>query len=283
MAQFSNPNNLSVLQRLRSRTNFTTPRSSRERDIETGDDRFGPTQGELNATQQAENVGVQEASGGAFGHSRSREDIRQDAMHSMRRSLGLGAIEHEQQLAEKVVPAQIKGQFDVEAARVNAEAAGTRQQTQEDSILERLRLRDDATAGRQAATREGQFARQEDAQQFKVDNPTGAQGVVPQGLYQQLQEAQEARSGPLMRKFGFGGAAEESHENALMNLLDRQGNLQDTTTIARDLQKYPGSLQERMSALAADPTLGLDEGDIAFLQNLSPYQLQYLELKLGAE
>lgn len=256
--------------------------SSRPRDVvptsrfgDAGQAQFEPSEFELRDAQRAETEASRTPGGATF--TPSRESLRKDAMQRLRRGLALGQIEHGQALERDVIPAQVKGAFDVEAARVSAEAAEARAEASSNNILERLLLRNDATAGRQDVTQEGLDRRQESGQQFKLENPTGSQGVVPQGLFQALTEAEGARpTSGIGRMFDFGGAKANAFESALTNVLDRQGSLDDLIGVSGDLQQFEGSLDERIGQLIERSPAFAD-----YLRGLDLRERQYLELKLG--
>lgn len=109
------PNALSTLQRLKSLTNVGA-QSNRGLDIATGADVFGPTDSELEDQQNAD-ADKGEATTG-YGFSDSKDNLREDAMAKVRRSLAQADVASRARIAEASAPKQVEGEYGLAKTRL---------------------------------------------------------------------------------------------------------------------------------------------------------------------
>ena len=122
-----------------------------------------------------------------------------------------------------------------------------------------------------------QNTRQEDAQTFKQENPTGVASAtaVPAQLYKNITDAQNTYGGvmsKLGRMVGMNGGYTQL-QSALTAALDRKGTLQEVDEVAGRLAGVAGNTVDEKIA----------NSGIASLQQLDPYERQYLQLKMGVK
>jgi hypothetical protein len=260
-------NGLEVLQRLRSISNMTPTGNAyldkRRGQIATGEDELAPSDLEQLQTQLAlDKEGV----------SVSRDQVRDAGIQQLKQRLGLMGRQHQMDMEKETAPEIIRGEYGVRSAEAAARAAA-----------DRLKFSADATAGRQEdnqraimerldKTQGGLNTRQEDNQQFKVEHPNaGATTMVPAQLYDAVNKARAAMPGNPLTKLLNGKSANAALEGALANVLDRKGTIKFMPDVLSRLQGVQGgSIDERIQA-TGDPAM----------QNLDPYERQYLALKLG--
>jgi hypothetical protein len=191
-----------------------------------------------------------------------------------------------QKLQQMLLPAQVKGQYDVQAARENATAASARAQASENAARERAQMTADAVNARQTAGfTQGDKAR-EDEQAAKAAAAAAlaalrAQQGVPAPISKALQDARAGYEGvhpmnSLLRMFGQTPNADTRYEQSLTDVLSRQGALENVQKASALLGRYPGeTLDAKLAAMQADPQAPFDVTD------LSDYERQYLTLKMG--
>ena len=111
----------------------------------------------------------------------------------------------------------------------------------------------------------GQGERQEDRQQFEVENPNVSRRGVTQGTLTQLQKTREALPGNPVSRYLFGRQANERLLGALSSVLEQRGTL--------------GAVSKAAQALKAGEQLNAEEQQ--WLQSLGPYEQEYLKLLTG--
>lgn len=112
----ANPASLSVLQRLQGLSNVGSL-GKRGLDVASGLDDLGPTDGELE-DQQNQDASQGEATTG-YGFSDSKENLRDEAMQKLKRTLMMSDMESRAKQAEAAAPKRIEGEYGLEKARID--------------------------------------------------------------------------------------------------------------------------------------------------------------------
>lgn len=270
MPQFPQPNPMGSLQtllRMKSPTNLAAPRSQNELDVLTGNDQWMPEgdSPELKVAQE----GLARQTGMGF----SRDALRGDILSKIKQKLGLQQIEHEQDLESKIQPEIVRGEYGVRAATEAGRAAADRLQYTQGQINSRAEQNQAAIMDRLQATQNGLNTRQEDSQTFRAEHPSGAAATVPAQLYKGVETARggyDGVTGKLGRMIGLDGGR-SGLETALTAVLDRKGTLAEVHGVLPVLSKVPGATIDEK----------IVNSGIEGLQQLDPYERQYLQLKLG--
>lgn len=205
-------------------------RTPRELDILTGDDRFEPTELEQLETQ----LDIM----GDTGIGVPRETIRSSGLQALKRKLGLEQVEHEQQLERAVVPARVKGEYDVRAQTESAKAAMDRLTANAASIAERQQALQDRVDVRTGRTQEALDVRQ----QSRLDAQTGRQQAgrrinpsVLNTLARLRGQSEAGEPGTISSFFGaknkYRGALDQAVQNAIVN----SGATADEQNVARKI------------------------------------------------
>ena len=188
---------LAQLLKLQSPTNVGAL-SSRGLDIASGMEDFAPTESELGTMQEQDTL-----QSGPYGYSAPKEEYRADSMSKIKRMLGLGQIQHQQQLAEKTQPEIIKGEYGVRAAAEAAKAAEARRGANEAAMASRQDQMIAAIGGRQDKTIANQGALQEDQQAFKGGQVNAtAMGAIARERQHLADEIRKGEPNALFKMFG---------------------------------------------------------------------------------
>lgn len=256
---------LATLLKLRSATNVSGIPTNRGLDVATGMDEFEPTEQELMDAQSTPTTS------GPYQVFKSRDSIRDNAMQTLRRTMGLQAQEHEREMEGKLKPIQERGRYDVQVAQEETKAAEAARRSNQDAILERQREARDFQAQQNELNRANAAALQEDRQAAAAAG--GSQNPIPATMYGAAEKARGTFNSPMSRlgrMVGLGGGA-DAYESSLTNILDRKGTLAEVQEVLGVLQGVQGgSIDERIA-----------NSGVAGLQQLDPYERQYLALKLG--
>jgi hypothetical protein len=257
---------LAVLQKLRSVSNMNPTGDNyfdkRKQQIVGGEDALAPAPLEQLQTQLElgdQGIGV------------SRDQISDSGISLLRRKLGLQAIQHQQEMEKETQPEIIKGEYGVRAQEAGAKALADRLKFNSDATSARQEDNQAAIMARLDKTIGAQGARQEDAQQYKTDH-TPAPAVNP-ALYSAVQKAQTGYGGMLSKiTRGLGGdGGRQALTAALTAVLDKKGTLPHMGGVADVLKQAPGATIDERIVNAGIPGL----------QQLDPYERQYLALTLG--
>lgn len=249
------PNALSVLKNFMGRSNVAKIPTSVLPDAQGyGDMLPGADSPELKIAQEQ----IAKETGMGF----SRDALRGNVLDSLRKQLGLQDIEHQQTMERVTAPQEIQGRYGVEAARVkgiaDAETQNRYDQRQQALFGQQRKLQEDS----QAATRG-----------LKEDFPASGATTIPNQLYAGVTKARGEMPTNALTKWWKGGQANSNLEGALTALLDRKGTLSDLNdpALLGMLQNAPGAtIDER-----------INNAGQSGLQQLDPYERQYLQLKLG--
>ncbi len=262
------PNPLATLLRLQSPSNMNSTGDSyldrRRSDIVSGMDEFAPSELEQLTTQNQL---------GDSGLGVSRDLIRQ---HGIQKGIE-GARAQQEKLRQLLLPAQIKGQYDVAAAEAQGKAAGDRLRYSQNEQNARQAAQIAAMGGRQetgidAATEAAKLKAAADAAKQQA---TIAARPIPAGIQKGVDTARGRYEGmgnnPLSRMI-FGNEREAGYTTALEQALSTHP--EDFQALQGDfatLQSIPGAtLAERIAATGAQDTL-------------NPYERAWLQLKLGVK
>lgn len=187
---------LQTLMRMQSPSNMTPTDDpfvdKRRAAILSGeDDLLAPSDDELIGAQSDPGVGVVGSPGG-YTATLSRDSLRDTAMGTLRKKLGLQEIAHKQDLESKILPEQVKGQYQIRAAQESAKALGDRLAYSQNAQDQRSQQNQAAIMDRLNTSLGAQQARQDDAQQFKAGqvNPTAMAAIARerQALATQVQK-----------------------------------------------------------------------------------------------
>lgn len=251
---------LAALLKMRSPANIGAAPGQRGLDIATGMDAFEPTEGELIAEQAANPMVSGEPRTGQFLNFRSRDSIRDDAMASTKRALGMADIAHRQKVEQVERPVRLKGEYDLAAADRNIQAEQIARTAQQDAIRERQEEGRAFTASQNDLNRAQQTMLQNDRQAN-----TSAVRVPTQGVLSELQKARQAMpQNPLTRMLS-GGAANERLRGALGNVLEQKGLLQRATAMVQDA-RAEGLSADDFAGQAAQNGITLDPAEVEFIR-----------------
>ena len=260
MPQWSPQHFTDTLRRLRPPT--TDPYVTRRTDeIYSGLDDMIPEAGSADIRQ------LQDESGGRY----SRDSIRAGGIANLRQLLKRGQIEHGQVMEREGQ----RGQFQLEGQKQAAQIAADRFDATQEASDRRFEASQAGQDRRQERQIAAAMSRQDDAQDFKVNNPTATRAAVPGQMYDAINKAEKALPTNPLTRFFYGTKANAQYEQTLANYLDRKGELEDAQAVLSRLGRYQGSLDERIAASQADPNFEYD------LSTLDPYTRKYLALKLG--
>lgn len=168
------------------------------------------------------------------GWAPSRDRIQQSTIGDLRQKFGVMDAEHSNQRELET----LKGQFDIQGQREAAKAAAEQARIGQENMMARQIAAQEATDRRLDKTIGAQGARQEDAQQFRVENPPARQSTIPAEMYKALDKAQvlyKGEVGGLSRLFGQDGGKKQL-DSALTNFLSRAGELEDALEAVNHIQ-----------------------------------------------
>jgi len=270
------PNALRALLGMQALSNQATPGvdpfvAKRRAQIYSGEDALANSEVEQRRAQMAEpTLGL------------SREQYRDDAMNKLKKTLGMQQIQAQQELALKMAPEQLKGEYDLRGREMSNEGqlnvAKTYAQQREETAAAN-------NAARAQAQQEMFMQHQADPNRSMTVAGVGSIGAaprqatppnttVPAPLYKAVDEAKAAyesyANNPLGRTL-FGASRNNNYSSALTNLLDKKGTLQEVEEVFGILRGVDGATIEEKIANSGDPAM----------QALDPYERQYLQLKLG--
>jgi hypothetical protein len=257
---------LQTLLRLRSPQNMTGS-TSQTRDIATGEDWMEPSELEQIEGALSTNDAMMHRTGGAYGWSPSREQVRDAGMSNLRKTLNIGGIEHGRKMQTVTAPQQIAGEFGMKRQQLSNEGDLAVEKERRAGQQDYYKYLQDSGIDPTRVSRGGVSVSTGAGSQNQVDPPTGSQTTA-------LSKARTAYQGGTMnsvrRMLGMQPSGRQDYEAALNDVLVRSGSLQGLQQALPELQQAQGAtLEERILNAGYDAT------------GLSPYEMEWLKLQLG--